>query len=510
MTPSKWRYRMLPLATLLLAACHSSSPVSGAADPDAAPGTRCDNPAPPGTMEASIEVDVPSDTDATANPTPTTRIPLTVHLPRRCPGERFPLILYGHGFSESRGSVNSGLIDDGNMQPLLERGYVAIKFDQRGHGDNRPPLGGGYSRLMDPAVETQDARAILDWAWEHAAEIHVQTEPGSGVAKDLRVGTLGASYGGGFQLQLVALDSRIDVIAPDRTWHSLLHSVLPGDVLKTMARLLTLFIQLDQLVPGQGVTTTPLMQSFANQVGPLAPTANLVRTREELAAALERPTTLPRPVSEEEAIEFVQTHAPDYFQARELAGQPWGFGAPQSRLRPVPALFTQGQRDVLFSATEAYRNASWFEAAGAEVRVITHEDGHQNPLAGQTRGVWACGTVNAQEAILAWLDRWLKGRDSAAFRAIPKVCISVLDSGDPQATPVGVALERFPVGSLDGQGAVPLRVPTVSATVGPADADGLFLPLATIAGEGRVLAGIPRVGQVTVTRGIGTLQAAIA
>lgn len=506
--------KVLAVAALAtLSACGRSSPADTAAAV-APPGSRCDSPTPAGTMDATIDVDVPSDFDTSANPVPTTRVPLTVHLPRRCPGERFPLILYGNGFGETRSTVNSELLDDGNMQPLLERGYVAIRFDERGHGDNRPPQGGGYARLLDPRAEIQDARAILDWAYDHADGIAVQTEPGSGIAKDLRVGTLGGSYGGAFQMSLAALDRRVDVIAPDRTFHDTLYSAVPGDAIKTFARLLMLFVQLDELAPGQGVTATPSIRTLANLIGPLAPTANLIRTRADLVAMAEGPLgplAQPRPVSEQEVVDLLYRNSMDYFESRQAAGQPWGFGETTARLRPVPALFTQGQRDVLFNTTEAYWNARYFGATGADVRVITHEDGHPNPLAGQTRGVWACGSVDVQQALLSWFDRHLKGLDSATFRSIPKVCISLLDSGDPEADPVGVALPSFPVGALGGVGAVPARAATLSATVGvPEASSGVFVPVTTIAGEGRVLAGIPRIGRITVARGAGALQTAIA
>ncbi|AXQ28748.1 hypothetical protein D0B54_08650 [Solimonas sp. K1W22B-7] len=492
----------------LLSACHSSSPPDGAGP---VPGARCDSPLPAAVREERLSVGVPSDFDATVNPMPTTLIPIVVLMPQRCPGEALPLVLYGHGFSENYSTVNSDKLDDGNMEPLLRRGYVVIRFDQRGHGDNRPSQGGGNARLLDPNAEIQDARAILDWAYDHAAEIGVQTEPGSGIDKDLRVGTLGASYGGAFQMLLAALDRRIDVIAPDRTFHDTLYSAAPGDAVKTFARLLMLFIQLDELVPGQGVTATPALRTVANLIGPLAPTANLVRTRADLVRLGASPVAQPRPASEQEVVDLLYRNSMDYFESRQAAGQPWGFGESSARLRPVPALFTQGQRDVLFNVTEAYWNARYFAATGADVRVITHEDGHMNPLAGQARGAWACGKVDVQQALLAWLDRYLKNIDSAAFRAIPRVCISLLDSSDPELAPAGVTLPAFPVGALAGAGAVPARAARLSASVNALNAGaGVFVPVTTIAGEGRVLAGIPRLGRITVTPGAGNLQTAIA
>jgi len=491
-----------------LAACGSSSAPAAAADP---PAVTCSAPLPAATLDAVITVDVPTDFDPAVNPAPATQVPLTVHMPARCPGQTFPLILYGHGFGESRAFQGSDLIDDGNPQPLLDRGYVEIKVDQRGHGDNRPPKGGGYARFVDPRAEIRDAQAILDWAYDHAAQIGVQTEPDSGIPRDLKVGTLGGSYGGGFQLLLAALDPRIDAIAPDRTWHELAYSFVPGDALKAFPRLIGLLIQLDEAAPGQGVTTSPWGETFVNQIGPLALDANLVRTRADIAAAVTAPLALPRPLGPQELDDDLRIRAMDYFEARQAAGKPWGLGETQARLRPVPALFSQGQRDVLFNTTEAYWNARYFAAAGAPVRVLTHEDGHMNPLAGQSRGLWACGRHDVQAAILAWFDRWLKHQDSAAFESIPAVCISLLDSQDKTAQPVGVELAQYPVGSLSGAGAEPVLVPTVSASV-PAGsgATPVFAPLVTIHGDGQVLAGIPRIAHLSVAPGTPLLQTAIA
>jgi hypothetical protein len=312
---------------------------------------------------------------------------------------------------------------------------------------------------------------------------------------------------------LVALDERIDVIAPDRTFHDPLYSVAPGDAIKSLGRLLCLFMQLDQLIPGQGVTATPLLNTLANTVGPLAPTANLVRTRADLAAPLSSPLAYPRPSSEQEVVDFLFTRGMDYFESQEAAGESWGFGETRARMRKVPALFTQGQRDNLFNVTESYWNARYFASTGADVRLITHEDGHANPLAGQTRATtWACGSNNAQDAILAWFDHHLKGIDSPAYRSIPRVCVSVVDTVNASnAEPVGVELADYPVGSLSGAGAIPVIAETMSASVNIlTGAEGVFVPILAIDRDDAVLAGAPRIDHVTVAPGLGSVQTAIA
>lgn len=94
---------------------------------------------------------------------------------------------------------------------------------------------------------------------------------------------------------------------------------------------------------------------------------------------------------------------------------------------------------------------------------------------------------------------------------LPKVCLLLIGSADKIVAPVGVALPSFPVGSLSGAGTVPVKLPTLSATVPVGSGTGgVFVPITTIQGNDKVLAGIPRIGQVTVTPGAGSLRTAIA
>lgn len=131
-----------------------------------------------------------------------------------------------------------------------------------------------------------------------------------------------------------------------------------------------------------------------------------------------------------------------------------------------------------------------------------------NPLAYQTEGTTDCGTVAGIPAVLAWFDQHLKGVNSDTVRAIPKVCISVADTvGAPAVTPVGLALNEVPVGSLSGRGAVPAKRASLSASVSSLATRPVFVPVTTIRGNGQVLAGIPTVASLQVTPGLGAIQA---
>lgn len=504
----------------LLAACggsSSSDAPAAAGGVSTPPGTSCTNPEPASTANQNITVNIPTDFDPTANPAQSTKVFFTILLPPRCPGETFPVVLHGHGFGESRTTAlaaNGDLPSDLPFHASLDtlpgvlphHGYVVISFDERGHGESVPSNGGGNARLIDPNAETQDARAILDWAYDHAAEFHIQTEPSSGITKDIRVGTLGASYGGGFQMTLAALDGRIDAIVPTNTWHNMLYSLLPGDAVKLAWGG---FLSLAATI--QSAIVTPLVQTVMNQIGVANPLASTIRTRADLARGASGPTAMPRAVTEQEVQDFFFTHGMDYFESQQAAGLPWGFGESQARLRPVPALFIQANRDVLFNLTESYWNLRYFSAAGGDARLLTNEGGHMNPAAGQVGGDGRCGQVDSIAAVLAWYDHYLKGVNSAAFQAIPKVCISVADTvGAPDVPAAGLLLQNFPVGSLSGPGAVPAQSPTLNATVTVGALNPTFVPVITIQGNDKVLAGAPRIGNISVTAGQGSLQTAIA
>jgi len=541
--PRKWpgksaRFPTAGLVAVLLAACGGSNSSNGAVDGSGAPPqvgsvlpptAACASPTPAGVVDQTIVVDIPSDFDtvpttpaSTINPT--TSIGFSLLLPARCPGDQFPVILHSHGYGGSRLRT---LAVDGDLSTLAVQphfasiellvkalpyhGYAVISYDERGHGDSV----NANARLIDPAAEVQDAKHILDWAYDNAKTYNLQTETGTGVAKDLRVGTIGGSYGGGFQMPLAALDARIDTIVPNGTWNNLVYSFMPGDAMKmSFDALLCMGASSawTAAVPNTGVKNTPLIAALCNAFTGQTLQSLTNRTRTDLAAILAQPTMLPRPVAATEITPFLYSHSARYFETQQASNQPWGFGETTARLRAVSALFLQGNRDALFNLTEGYWNASYFGATGADVRVLSTEGGHMNPMANQVEGPANCGKIIGITSILAWFDEKLKGVGSSDYSAIPKVCISVADTipGQPGGTPVGLLLKTFPVGSLSGSGSVPTRAESLSVTVPPLGTTPVFAPVATISGNGRVIAGAPRIDNLTVARGFGAVQEAVA
>lgn len=503
-------------SVLILAACGGSSAVAVTVPP---PTAACASPTPAQAIDRTLVVDLPSDSDPSTDPTSTSTLHYTLLLPARCPEDRFPIVLHSHGYGGTRlralaASGDLSAVRSAPHFPSIEQlaaalpfhGYAVISFDQRGHGDSAAT---SNARIIDPALETQDTRRLLDWAYDNADTFNFQRQTGTGIDHDLKVGTLGVSYGGGYQMTLAALDARIDAIVPNGTWNNLLYSLLPGDGVKlSFDGLLCL------LGATGGVVNTPVVAALCNQVGPGNLLASTVRTRDDLIAALSRPGTQPRTLAEEEVDPFFFTHGMRYFETQQAANAPWGFGETRARLRAVPALFLQGNRDVLFNLTEGVRNADYFTAAGGDVRLLSTEGGHMNPLANQIEGTASCGSVNGVDAVVAWYARWLKDGPASGLDAIPKVCLSVAATvdGQPGGSPVGLALDRVPAGSLSGPGSLPATLASATASVGQLLGSApTFVPVVTVPGSGYVLAGVPQLGRIDVNAGPSLLpRAAIA
>lgn len=477
----------------------------------------CETKLPQEVREFVVESPLPNSFDRDRTPdeldSDVTLFKVAVMLPERCESDRFPVVIESHGYSGSRDDT---IDEDGEVNPdtphfpaidelyatLPHHDYVAVSFDQRGHGDSLPENGGGYARIIAPRAETQDARALLDWLYDRAAELHIQTQEDTRIDRDIKVGLLGYSYGGGYQLGLSQLDERIDTIVPNGTWHSLLYSLLPGNGVKRS------FIGILCLLAETGSTAnTPAVTRMCELVGPASAQANVIRTWADLIEMLEADG-----YTEAEVVELFDRHT-RYLQRSAEQGQPWcepgqlGCSSTGDAFSPrsVPTLLIQGNRDVLFNLTEAYWNWKYFRNAASEgvpVSILSTEGGHMNPLANQTEGSANCGGLVGTDIILSWFDFHLKGEESELYNSIPSVCISVADTANAEtAEPAGLVLNDFPVGSQSGAGAIPVRLETIALIRTAAEILPTFVALHDVTGESEVLAGIPRLDRVQVIDG---------
>ena len=123
-------------------------------------------------------------------------------------GQTAPTVMFGAGYSSARAGSS-----DATVTALLAAGYNVLTWDPRGFGDS-----GGDVELDSPAYEARDVSALID-------QIAQQPEAQLDAPGDPRLGMVGASYGGGIQLTSAEIDPRIDVIAPQIAWNSLVTSL---------------------------------------------------------------------------------------------------------------------------------------------------------------------------------------------------------------------------------------------------------------------------------------------
>jgi ABC-2 type transport system ATP-binding protein len=445
-----------------------------------------------------------------------------------------PIILHGHGFGGSRTTSKDG------FQTYLDQGYSVISIDQRGFGDSS-----GTIRVMDPEAEGQDLIAILDWlesnlyysAWKNDSNEQFVTRPDTGISQadgdNIVVGAIGGSYGGGYQLLLLAVDekNRLDALAPDIAWHDLRFSLNPGDTIKTGW----------DLVLVAGGDSASYQEGFENSELPtdrgLDPYVK--ETLVQGAATNEFPR---------DALKWFNYHSTSFWCANQGAAimpyraASWGANDPNAIyvpvtnepnatptageveriLPPVDVLLTQGFRDTLFNFNDAWWNYQCLSSLGGDVRLYTHQSGHILGVAAPNDqqlsnkgapvtipgfqdggGKQACGSTSLEYTgsnnsfILNWFNSKLKQQDVGT--GSNDICLSLADDDA-----VNVAAENFIAPGKNTDGYTRLNVAAENIANGAlamaTAANGpTVIELAKINSEhGAILAGIPTLS-VTVS-----------
>jgi ABC-2 type transport system ATP-binding protein len=413
----------------------------------------------------AFDITVPSPAPDNFTGGATTLIAASVFIPAHRRGETYPLILHSHGWGGDRITPQDAasnpdndvpnnfysVILDRQVKHLWDAGYAVISFDERGFGGS-----GGAARVMDPAYETRDAIALLDWAEDHLA----LSRDASG---DPYVGSIGGSYGGGFQLMLATQDPRLDAMVPGATWYDLPQSLVPNGVIKKLY---------DFGLCVSAVQAQRKLDPVVHQICLEAGHNPATRFEEDVSSS---------------GVAFLGAHGMRHFQLRHEDP------ADSFKMRKVDALFVQGNRDVLFPVNQALANLRFLKSLGGDVRLLTNEHGHfiGPPLSGQPGpGWWGCGPVDSTVALQAWFDAKLRGR-TERLAEIPALCLSLDDSQAVMPGELPVADDRFTV-----------SIPATAVTGAQNDFGGqapAFIPLGRpIAGDDHVLAGIP-VADLTVT-----------
>lgn len=395
-----------------------------------------------------------------------------------------PLILHGHGLGGSRVSDtdSEGEYTSNAIDRMVAGGYPVISIDLRGFGDS-----GGTVRILDPDVEGLDLLQIIDWAeenldylaWrdEKTGEFASRPENHTSIAGDINLllGSVGSSYGGGYQMLIHGIDEkqRLDAMVPDITWNNLPYSLNQGDVVKSAwALLLTAGAEAGSYPPGFENLFEDLFETLTFQNSGFDDFENPIArgldpfVLETLARGL-LVNEFPR-----DALGWFTYHSPSYWCGlNDQATTPYSVaesdlnnnitslfnetsGSNQYSGQPsVDILLTQGIRDTLFNFNESWWNFQCLTEraanTGHEVRLMTHESGHiVSDFIGETPdpiyfqepgGNFSCGDISQRDATIAWFDEKLRGLPAAEyFSGGNSICMSLADDDG-----VMIPVEKF-------------------------------------------------------------------
>jgi ABC-2 type transport system ATP-binding protein len=400
-----------------------------------------------------------------------TQIAVTVWVPKSPANTPVPLVVHSNAWAGHRMSTldPKGLVDkifysqsEEAAKLAYQNGYFLVTYDERGWGDS-----GGTDEMMNAGYNGKDFVAVLNWADAHLGP-QVARRNGK-----LVVGTLGYSYGGGFQLLGASLDSRVAVMVPALTWNSFVTSLGPGQPTyqprTQWAKLLRLTGQL-----------------FGKKMNPV-----LLDAVPDIARNGDAATSIPT------LFALAASNGPNAYC--DAAYTP----APGQHRPAVPTYLVQGWQDTLFNAREAYATAECLRQTGADVRVLIQQYGHTIPGQGDfpaEDGTIAvameenphCGGLRSfslPEAMYSFIDENIRGTArSGPHVDIPANCVTVDDDN-------GFTLPILP--TTDS-----ITYTVASQTVSGTGKSATFVPLYR-ALTGHSLAGIPHM-KVTVSSTSGT------
>jgi ABC-2 type transport system ATP-binding protein len=268
----------------------------------------------------------------------------------------------GPGYSFGRAKQS-----DATVTALLNDGYNVLTWDPRGFGNS-----GGQVESDSPAFEARDVSALIDMVAQQPEVL--LDKPG-----DPRLGMFGASYGGGIQNNAAAIDPRIDVIAPQIAWHSLITSLDKDNTAKS----------------GWGSVLYGIGTEGSTTGAPAALGLFGAGGRQD-----------PRITQA-----FVDGAATGEFTPADQAF--FAAAGPGDLIEQIhiPTLIMEGTDDTLFTLHEAIENYAQLRANGVPVQMLWF-------CGGLTGGPVAHGVCNTSQGpdpridtdyALRWLDRWLKG-----------------------------------------------------------------------------------------------------
>ncbi|WP_203336171.1 CocE/NonD family hydrolase [Nocardioides limicola] len=305
------------------------------------------------------------------------------------PNAPVPAILTTNGFGGSKES----------QAPIghsfAQRGYAVLAYSGLGFGGStckitldHPDFDGKAASQLVDYLAGDDGIAHLDAGLtEPAPTLDVIALDGPG---DPRVGTLGGSYGGGFQFAVASIDPRIDALAPLITWNDLSYSLGPNGT-DASTGVSSVAPGAVKLIWGLAFSGLGMASDLINQQIP--------------------PDLLPCPnFADFVCPALVTAGATGYLQPEHVAELRAASVSSYLDRINAPVLLIQGQHDTLFNLNESVATYEALRARGVETKLIWQSTGHSggavpgeldfaNPEAGYVSG-----------RILAWFEHHLKGR----------------------------------------------------------------------------------------------------
>lgn len=274
-----------------------------------------------------------------------------------------PAVLMTHGWGGDR----MGTRQVRAAERYARNGYVVLVYDSRGFGESDGEVG------LDGPNEVRDASELISWLGRRST---VRTDDPIDGRVNPRIGMDGVSYAGGIQLNVAAVDDRLDVMVPRWAWHDLTYSLAPNGVIKNGWATL---LYIAGIAGSRGISSGNMLPSFEDIEHGIAPQLHEIYQN----------VTTENELSED---------AREYLSAR----------SPSEKLDRIdtPALFISGWPDTLFTPSEGIRNYRRLRDRGIETRLLLFDGGH---ALSALDGMETTQAVTDDYA-LAWIDAYLRDR----------------------------------------------------------------------------------------------------
>jgi ABC-2 type transport system ATP-binding protein len=229
------------------------------------------------------------------------------------------------------------------------------------------------------------------------------------------------SYGGGFQLLILAVDTKNRMVAPvpGETWSDLDYSLNPGGVTKTLVASLLTATGLGSFDPYvSDIIVATLAENEMPKSGReffryhglnyFCNTDASIRSGENYQTAYESFST-----------------RTENFGPLNLVNNGYTIGVPPRQLPPTNALLIQGIRDQLFNFNDAATNYACLKKLGGDVRLMAGQVSSHMAFGGDVAGLLVngvdylsipigvgCGDNSAADATINWFKKYLLDDES--------------------------------------------------------------------------------------------------